>query len=250
MALESFARAGMGLMLVVSCSVGVRLLRLAARSHQLPELVMGLASLSIGGGAFAVVLGSARAAAGASAAEPLVLGGCVVTSLGAGLLCAGMWRIFRPDRPWPGAATALVGLVLAATCTILFLADHAGAPPTDHPAYRAGLAMRIVAFLWVAIESLGYAARLRRRMRLGLAEPLMVHRFACWGVSSCTAALGYGIFLAMAMAGSAPGAGDQLLLGALGTVTAASMWTAFFPPAFYRRWAERDATPSAAAPSQ
>jgi len=233
---EGFSQAGMGLMLLASAALGVRLLLLARRTHMLPELVMGIASLGTGVGAVLVVQGAARMEVQQAFGAGLLDVGIFLTSIGAAFLCAGMWRIFRVGQLWALLVTILAGIVLAASCFVLFGADHGGRSPTEHPAYWVGFGVRIASFGWAAAESLRYAALLRRRAALGLSEPLMVHRFLGWGISAFTMSVAYLIFLFFMVRGMAPPAAAQSVLGMLGLITAFTLWAAFFPPAFYQRW--------------
>ena len=234
--MEEFSRVGMGLMLLASTAVGVRLLLLARRTRMAPEFVMAIASLGTGIGSVLVMQGVARTEAQQSLGAALIHTGILLTSTGALFLCLGMWRIFRVGQRWAVLVTTLVGIVLLGSCAVLLGADHGNRLPTYHPAYFVGSGTRIASFLWVAAESLRYARLLRRREALGLAEPLMVHRFLNWGISALTLALAYLIFLSFTVSGTAPPPQAQATLGLLGVVTASALWFAFFPPSFYRRW--------------
>ena len=150
-------------------------------------------------------------------------------------LCIGIWRIFRPTSRRAAAAAIGTACMLLATAVLIWLADHAGRSPTAHAAYRVGYAGRIASFAWVAYESLRYAAMLRRREALGLAEPMMVHRFRCWGVSAGATGTAYVIYLTFVVRESLPPAPVQLVLGLLGTIAALGLFVAFFPPRFVER---------------
>ena len=110
--------------------------------------------------------------------------------------------------------------------------------------------------IWVAFEPLLYHSRLRRRVRLGLAEPLVADRMLLWGLGSLArASLVFAGPIASAyLAGR--GQAERLSLGAsvlvlttsLGLVTSVTYWLAFQPPRAYLRWVEARAARHRATP--
>jgi hypothetical protein len=83
---------------------------------------------------------------------------------------------------------------------------------------------------------------MKRRLRLGLADPELAHRFQCWALSSSATLLLYGLSAAN-RALSETGYDPRLLVAqsALGLFAALVNWLTFFPPAFYRAWLLRGA---------
>jgi hypothetical protein len=124
------------------------------------------------------------------------------------------------------------------------------------PAYWIGFLARQAGLVWMAVEAFRYRGLLKRRLRLGLADPLVANRFLLWGVwASIVALMGASDPLArvwyFAITGSAtvwqPEVGRGIvvvvmaLTSALGLAAAASLFLTFFPTAAYRRWvASRD----------
>jgi hypothetical protein len=103
--------------------------------------------------------------------------------------------------------------------------------------------------VWVAFEPLRYYAQLRRRVRLGMSEPIVADRILLWGIGSVARAI---LVLAGPLASRqlhGLGEAERLLYGAavlvltslLGGVTAGTYWLAFQPPHAYLRWVERRA---------
>ena len=81
----------------------------------------------------------------------------------------------------------------------------------------------------------------RKRLRLGLAEPAVVERFVLWGSAMWLAAFLTTISMVMeamgwVMIGTVAGA---LLVGPLGLGIALLLWLAFFPPRAYLAWVTR-----------
>jgi hypothetical protein len=87
---------------------------------------------------------------------------------------------------------------------------------------------------FVAIEVGGFA-RLRRRLRLGLADPLVADRFLLWAIGLSAMALLMASTILAPAAGVDPAAPGWVLLESLaGLVGAVSLGVAFFPSRAYR----------------
>ena len=102
---------------------------------------------------------------------------------------------------------------------------------------------------WVAVEPCVYYGSLRKRVRLGMIEPLVAERVLLWGIGSVARA-------SMVLAGPlssrhlatlseadrlSHGAATLVMTSLLGLVTAGSYWLAFQPPQAYLRWVEQRA---------
>ena len=103
----------------------------------------------------------------------------------------------------------------------------------------------------MTFESFRYWALLQRRLRIGLADPLVANRFLLWGVWAATVTLlNLSDPLARAWYCAVAGTTTELipevarhmivvvvaLTSALGLVAAACLFLTFFPTAGYRRW--------------
>lgn len=229
----------MAFFLAVTMAVGFRLIFLGMKTRRLPEWVIGTSYLSIGSGSVLVVIGGGLYAQQPLAAVMILKLGTLSTSLGAGTLLLGCWRIFRPASR---AAAAIAGSAMLALI-VLFAYVMSGGPdvaPTRTGPYWAGFGIRIATFAWIGGESLRYHALLRRRLSLGLTTPLMAHRFLLWGIAAVATTCSYLTYMVFELGGTAAGdsPGQTLLLGLLGAGTGLCLWLAFFPPQRYRRWIE------------
>lgn len=177
---------------------------------------------------------------------------------GAGLvgLLVFLRATFRPREPW---ARALVwgfsGLLLFAT-VVTGLQEQYRAHVVPQWGYWLQFALRDAVFVWVAIESLRYWTLLRKRLVLGLAEPVLVNRFLLMGVwGAALAILAHADTVCRLLYWSETGSttewvpeiGRPILLigtasatGFLG-LAAAAMWLVFFPTRRYASWLERRA---------
>ena len=111
-------------------------------------------------------------------------------------------------------------------------------------------ALTLIALAWAGTESLLYYRRLRLRMQLGLTEPILVNRMWMWAQGMFSAALLTGISsaaLAMGVPFNQTTIG-MLTIGVLGTLAAASIWLAFFPPERYASWIGARSPGAAGAP--
>jgi hypothetical protein len=228
---------GFGAFVLASLIVGTRLLVTGWRTRELPELAIGTAFLAGGGLGYLLVVMTLVLHVFPPAVSPLALhAGVFLIYFGTAATTCGVWRIFRPGEAWAGALCAVISGVLAVAFALRLVgpADDATSPIHFWPSTIAGTA----SYVWSAFEALRYHALLRRRVRLGLAEPAMARRFLLWG---CASAAAVGIHTSsMANRFLEPATLGAMILGLqsmLGLVAALAIWLAFFPP----DWLERRA---------
>jgi hypothetical protein len=233
----SLALAGVG-SLIVSCAVvGFRLLALGAYGRRTPELALSAAYLLFGAVGYPLgALARARAAAGDPEAGLWLAAALAIQNLGIVGVYVFVARVFRPERIGP-AVTIGTGVLLAASWL-----GHAFDPGFVGAAsrgfwYALGLGTRAAGFVWGAVEAFAYWGRLRRRVALGLADPVVANRMWLWGASCASIAVGFAIFwLGSVSPGGVNATPIVLSLSACGLVGAAVITLAFFPPPAYRRW--------------
>jgi hypothetical protein len=225
---------GIGILVqVAACMViGGRLLRLAGRTREAPELFLGGAFLLLGAVGYPLSIVARGGTFGEHSAWALL------AALGAqDLACICMivatWRTFHADRV---GLWAVCGASLAAVSGSLIAGAVTGSPDAGF-AYYVGFAVRMGSFTWAAFESLAYYRRLRRRQRIGLGDPVVLDRFRLWTISTFSIVAGFAVFLGARLLGGNVGTSAVVLLAtsAVGVVGGTSMWLAFFPPAGYLR---------------
>lgn len=221
---------GMGAFVVASLALGTKLLGLWRRTRQVPELAIGAAFL-LGGGLgylafFALVVAAGRGA-DARVLAALLLLGMACTCLGGLAHAVGVASIFRPGVRWTTPAIAAVALWVAGA----FVFGIAGGPERAAQAFWAAVLGILPLYVWAAAEAFGTAHTLHRRARLGLADPVVAHRMAQWGVSSSmVVAITVSTFAARLVYGPVMPPWVGALNALLGLVAAAAIWLGFFPP--------------------
>jgi hypothetical protein len=223
---------------LVSLVLGVRLLAMAARTRELPELAIGLNFLVAGAIGYSLLI----------AAESLrVLGpyagigsfaGVTAISLGAVFIALFSQRVFHPDSRAAQAAVLALAAWLAlgiAGSWALHVERASGGPGLWLGRWAPNLGM-LAAYGWSSAAPLRYAARMRRRANLGLGDPLIANRMLLWGAGTGAISAVALLHLVAQLAGhyelphSLVGVVSCLVL-----VTAVAEWLAFFPPRAYRR---------------
>jgi hypothetical protein len=219
--------------------VGGRLLWVARRTREAPELAMGLAFVVSGAIGFPLLI-AGQAALQANGPNPtshlfMALGAAFTFSGYVGL-GVGCWRIFRPAARWPLVPITAGTLVLLAVCTLVATSSTPAEAPRRELVMWGGVCIGALTFAWNATESFLLYAQLRRRLALGLADPEIVNRVLMWGAGT-VAAFGmtlHGLLL-RALLGPVVSDGHRLVSSLFGLVAAVAIWLAFFPPAAYRR---------------
>jgi hypothetical protein len=218
--------------------LGVRVLRRAKKMGGLPDRMVGVFFLSMAIGTMpALLAGDDRLVPSAHARLAMALGHAVL-SVGFAALYVFAWRCFGPRSSWR-RALALTGMaVLALLWAVQGLTEQFAAP--GGPAVRATGLVRATALAWAFGESLRYRLMMRRRARLGLADPVVANRFLLWcwwtgGLLGANAVVVLFRFLVgdLEHAGPALHTATVICVSGLGLAGGISLWLAFFPPPTY-----------------
>lgn len=219
---------GLGILAMIAADavVGVRLLALARRTREVPELALGCAMLLLGVAGYPLSIAARRGFGGEEYGGLLLLAALTAQNLACLGIYIATWRVFRPRSA--GAAAAVVAASAA------FVASLVASGSSDAgPGYYLGYTARLLAFIWAAAEAFHYHARLRRRLVLGLADPVVTDRFYLWGVATATLCAGFLIFLYGRLTG--PNVADSapvlLATSLVGILAGTTIWLAFLPPA-------------------
>lgn len=235
---ELLGLVGFGSFLAVSLAVGTRLLLLARRTRKLPELAMGLNFLVAGFIGYALLV----------AAESLHLFperlagygsffGVAAISLGGVFVCLFTQRVFH--------ARSRVALAALVSISGWFALASYGGWVLNVEKEQQGFGVWLghwgsnvgmfAVYAWSTTESLRYYALMRRRVRIGIGDPLVANRFLLWGIGTLTTLLvtllyiGTQLFGHYELPASLLGVSSTLVL-----VSAIAEWLAFLPPRSYR----------------
>ena len=223
----------------VALWVGVRLVTQWGRTRELAALLLGLGVLGIGPVGFGLVMFAA--AAGASDPQaPSFAAGLSALAVAAGTSAKAVfnWKIYHPQS----ARVALVAFVAITCLAVAVLGDAmtTGFAPAEwmKPGWMlARQLIQIGVLLWGAAESLRWWLRMRRRVRVGLGDPVVASRFLLWALAAASAATGSLVGMTV---GLSTGRGMNelpeltLVLSGFGLVSAVSLWLAFATPAWWR----------------
>ncbi len=221
--------------------VGVRLLQLAGRTRGLPERVIGFSLLMLAAVSWPLMLVvSAPEPPAAWIQRSALVGASVAMALGWSGVFVFTWRVFRPGDGWARLLAGIgIGLELGAGMAMVLRAlTLEDASALRHPA-TAGLLLLVgaqVVYVWSAAESFRYRALLRRRIPLGLADPLVANRVGLWGWTAVFAGGSIAPSTAAMLSGGDPHAPlNHLVVGVCGLVCSGALTLAFLPPAWYVR---------------
>ena len=219
---------------------GARLLLLARRTRKLPEFVLGMGLLLLGG--IATPLGAvARMPTDLSLdvrVAFLVAQGAIMV-IGMAGFNAFTRQVFRPTEAWarilawvlPGTMVFGLGLTHATQ-------GFAAALDTMGPGDLIQQFGSMATLFWAAWESLRYAKVLKRRLALGLVDPVVFDRVRLWGIAMGLAVVLSSVVICAHLIGinfisTAPGAA---FVGFVGFIAGSAVYLAFLPPRSYTSW--------------
>jgi hypothetical protein len=232
------AAIGGGAFVLASLVVSLRLLALARHTRQLPEFLIGLGLLLMGGIGYPLST-LARLIDGPALQAGLFAFHALLSLVGQSAVALFTWRVFRRDEAW--ARTFAVGFMVLMSALMLWQTADPGwaayAQEERGPWGPLLPAFSLVVLGWAGIESLLYYQKLRKRLALGLAEAVTTDRLRLWAVAMLAAFMTSLLVqvvrsMGVAMTGSVTG----LIVGPLGIVSASAMWLAFLPPQRYVDW--------------
>jgi len=159
---------------------GIRLLLLAHRSKQVPEFWGGLYFIGAAIGLAMRVLGSSLFLTEPELANTVNTIGHLAFASGTIAMTVFTLRVFHPSNP---IARIFAGLTIGA---ILLTSAHtllAGFTNIENSySMVATNSARLIPTCWAFYESCRYWLSMRRRERLGLADPILTNRFLLWSI--------------------------------------------------------------------
>jgi len=238
--MKFLAGGGMFLFLAVGTLIGIRLCLLARRTRQLPELAVGCALLFGGSvGLIFGLLGFHFQQQGQLLGNVLL--GAAVLSLGIGSSSLALfnWSVFHRESRAIRNAVAGVAAVLFTTFILSGVVNHFQLRTNGVGLYFGTMQwIRLTILAWSIYEALAYWRKLRRRMALGLADPLVTNRMALWGIGMSGAFVA-NLFSMWSLRNGADilqvGHISNLVPAFAGLLAAGCLFFGFLPPARYVR---------------
>ena len=238
---------GNGIACSVYLYVGVRLYRLSRRTGQLPEFLIAACfllwtlSYLFYDIPFVIVRLDELVPAVCSYASLIVL------AMGNVAFAFFIRSVFRPDARW---ATWLVAAItvsgVAGVAGSAWIGDWEGINPLANPWYWLEYFGSFAPTVWMGAEGFAQYFKARRRLKLGLIEPLDCNRFLLWGIAGTLWMILEGILTAYDFLYALTGQWSLLMdfgVAAFEAVPVAIIWFIFFPPEFYCRWVEGGGKP-------
>ena len=222
-------------------TIGWRLLALWRRTHETPELLLGLGLVLMS--CVAIPLSGVGRLPGT--ATTVVGRTCFAVGMGsialaAALLIAFTQRVFRAGEAWARAFAVGISLLIVAAVIWISYVNFVGASvaeivPRMRPGTLALIGSMLVSFAWATVESLRYYVNLERRLALGLADPVLVDRFLLWGVSSGANTLLLAVLLYCVQSGMVilREPVSLIAIAAVGSVMSGAWYLTFLAPESY-----------------
>jgi len=220
---------------------GYRLLRLSVRTREHPERYLGLYFFFCGIYYFGYNVPSLFGSDAWSSPAQWVFEWCY--AIGVVPFLFFIREVFRPRDAWASALVWLCVFLMAAGTGVGNLEDHANYT-LENPAYVMEWFGYTIPCAWVAYEAARQHRSARKRVRIGLCEPLTANRLllmAIFGVFETLACLAYLLYSFDLESHAIVSEISDALLGGTEFASAAVLWLAFFPPSFYKHWIRRRA---------
>lgn len=244
--MQAFVIAGLGALCVMSVAVGAKLLRLAGRTGGFPERTLGLFFLLGGGVGYPL---SALAALFPDWHALLSLGSSLFTGVSQVMLFLFTARVFRAGD-WRGRVGIAIGVGLVLTYVLGYSISNftaSGAAEVLRAQMVWGgvsLVMSGAAYGWTSFESLRHYLRSRKRLAIGLGDPVASNRMLLWALMGLTT-IGVVVVDAVLLY-SVPVFAREVAIPLVtcggGLVVGVILILAFFPPQAYVDAIRRQAT--------
>jgi len=242
---------GDGIACLAYLYVGVHLYRLSRRTGQLPEFLIAacflfwMLSYVFYDIPYAIVESDELVPAVCS------YGSLIVLALGNVAFSLFIRTVFRRDARWATwlVAAIVISLVVGLAGTA-WIGDWEGINPLANPWYWLDFFGSFAPPTWMGAEGLAQYSKARRRLKLGLCEPMACNRFLLWAIAGALWVILEGILTANDVVNALTGEWSELLgfgVALFEVFPVTIIWFVFFPPAFYCRWVEGSGKPADAA---
>ncbi len=246
--MEDHAYIGELLAGIVYLIVGSRLLRLGQRTREVPERLLGGAFLAMSVSAGLYVLPNLSPFE--SLWTPLNFAGRVAYIPAAVMVALFTRLVFRPEKRWGAWLVWGTAILLVTGVSGSALGGDLEGFSISNGWFWLEWVGYTIPFGWAGSEAFIQYRQARRRVRLGLCDPLVCNRYLLWALF---ALLQVSLSLILLPQYAEYETSNQFtqtwdtLYGAVEIVSLVMIWLIFFPPTFYRNWINKPATVADAA---
>lgn len=223
---------------LVYCVLGARLVRLGIRTRSATEWLLGLTFL-IWSLSYALWVASASSHGQPALESQLLIASRITTNLGGVGIAFFPLLAFRRESTWAKWLVAGVAIsLIAGTAGSNWVGDPEGLKPLTNVWWWIEWVGEITPAIWIGVEGLHHYGTARPRVRLGLCEPIVAHRYLLWGVAGVFWTLLDFVIVVQFVEFWATGSWSptfDILVGFCETAALAMIWLAFFAPARYQR---------------
>jgi len=222
--------------------VGVRLYLLSRRTGHLPETLIAVSfllwtlSYALWDIPFAFVDSEELVPAVCS------YGSLIALASGTVVFAFFIRAVFRPAARWAMGLVAAIAIGnLAGVVGMACMGDWEGTNPLANPWYWLEFFGSVAPSTWMGAEGFAQYFKTRRRLKLGLCEPMACNRFLLWGIAGALWVILEAVVTANDLVYAHTGQWSELLgvgMAFFEVVPIAIVWFVFFPPEFYCRWIE------------
>ncbi len=168
------------LMFILLSAPAVKLLFHARRDRGGPEVWAGLFFLGAGSGMPLRMMGATLIQDGGEPGVAVNVAGHLCLLVSSVSLTVFTWKVFHSESTRVRAIA--VGLIALQLITTLYAFGTGTIHAEEGNPIIAINAMRVVPTAWACVESIRYWMLMRRRVALGLADPVVSNRFALWAI--------------------------------------------------------------------
>ena len=218
--------------------VGIRLLRLSARTRSNAERLIGLTFL-IWSLSYALWVSAILLQGQPTLESQLIIASRITTNLGG--ICFVFFPLlaFRRGSTWAKWLSASVAI-----CLIIgsvgsgWAGDPEGIAPLTNVWWWFDWIGEIAPAIWIAVDGLNHYGTTRLRVRLGLCKPVVGHRYLLWGIAGIFWTLLSFVIVGQYIefwANRSWSASLEILVSFCEISALAMIWLAYFAPAAYQR---------------
>ncbi len=219
-------------------AVGARLVRLGIRTRSASEWLLGLTFIMWALSYVPWVIAVAFQGQFALESQILIASRLATTLGGVGIAIFPLLA-FRRGSTWAKwLSTSIAICLIVGTAGSIWGGDPEGVEPLTNFWWWLEWIGQIAPAIWIGVEGLHHYGTTRPRVRLGLCEPIVGHRFLLWGIAGLFWTLLDFVIVGQYVefwATHAWSATLDKLVGFCEIAALAMIWLAYFAPAAYQR---------------